>query len=266
LRDELIELTEDQKRILEELAHFQSEIEYIPSKFGLINGMGSNFDYQRGKLRFDSWLKRFTEWMLANIPGSESEVASLLHRYHDNNCRPSGSGYGTKSQMVNTVFVRPFINQIDSYREDIQSGHFEAVHKSNPNNTPQNKHYVSQSRIEEISKLKGKYDYSKLEWLLIELNKAYLNEMYYAVGCLIRAIIDHVPPVFGCKNFNEVANNYQGSKSFKDSMKSLNDQMRKVTDSYLHTQIRDKEVAPVEQQVEARSALDFLLSEIIRVA
>lgn len=267
LREELKEHTEDQKRILDELAEFLSEIEEIPSKFGIINGMGSNFDYQRGKLRFDSWLKRFTGWMLTNIPGSESDVKSLKCKYHDNNCRPSGSGYGTNSQMVNTVFVQPFTNTIHSIQEDILSGRFEAVHKSSPSNALQIKEYVSQSRIDELSNLNGKYDYSKLILLLIELNKAYKNQMYYSVGCLIRAIIDHIPPVFDCKNFNEVANNYKGSisTSFKESMKALNEQMRKVTDSYLHTQIREKEVAPVEQQVEARSALDFLLSEIIRV-
>lgn len=262
----MIELIEDHKRILEQLTYFQSEIEEIPSKFGLINGMGSNFDYQRGKLRFDSWLKRFTDWMLVNIPGSENKVSSLLHKYHDNNCMPVGSGYGTKNQMVNSVFVRPFVNQIESFREDIQSGHFQSVHKANPGITPVNKDYVAQSRIEEIRNLKGRYDYSKLIQLLTELNKAYENEMYYSVGCLIRAIIDHVPPIFGCKCFNEVANNYQGSKSFKESMKSLNENMRKITDSYLHTHIREKEVAPVKQQVEARSPLDFLLSEIVRVS
>ncbi len=260
------ELSEDHKRILEDLAHFQSEIEELPSKFGLIKGIGSNFDYQRGKLRFDSWLNRFTDWMLANIPGSESKVSSLLNNYHDNNCMPVGSGYGTKSQMVNTVFVRPFLNQIESFREDIQSGHFESVHKIAPVIAPNTKDYVAQSRILEIGNIQGNYDFSKLVWLLIELNKAYKNEMYYSVGCLLRAIIDHVPPVFNCINFNEVANNYQGSKSFKDAMKLLNEQMRKVSDSYLHTHIRNKEVAPVQQQVDAIIPLDLLLSEIIRIS
>jgi hypothetical protein len=126
--------------------------------------------------------------------------------------------------------------------------------------------YVSEIRIAQIRKLVGRFDYSKLVILLEELNSAYENKMYYSVGCLIRAVIDHIPPVFGCKNFSEVANNYSGTKSFKEAMRALNDQMRKVTDSYLHTQIREKEVAPVEQQVEARSSLDILLSEIVRVS
>ncbi|MFA0812655.1 hypothetical protein [Microbulbifer epialgicus] len=76
---------------------------------------------------------------------------------------------------------------------------------------------------------------------------------------------DHVPPIFGCRAFSEVANNYRGTRSFGESMKALDIQIRKITDSYLHTQIRKKEVVPVEQQVVARSSLDLLLSEIIRV-
>lgn len=121
--------SEEQNRLLEELAQFESGLEQLPSDFGLINGMGSSFDYQRGKLRFDSWLVRYTDWMLNNIPGSEQDVESLRHQYHNNNCNPVGSGYGTRSQMVNTVFIRPFTNRIDSLRQDIMAGHFESVYK-----------------------------------------------------------------------------------------------------------------------------------------
>lgn len=126
----MIEPTQEHKKILEELAEFESQLEEIPSKFGLSNGMGSNFDYQRGKLRFDSWLTRFTDWLQENVPGSEEEVARLKYKYDDNNCRPGGSGYGTKTQMVNTVFIRPFVNRFDSLREDILSGHFESVYQA----------------------------------------------------------------------------------------------------------------------------------------
>lgn len=179
---------------------------------------------------------------------------------------PVGSGYGTKNQMVNTVFIRPFINKINSLQEDILAGHFDSVHKPNAANKSLNNVYVSKSRISELGELKGRYDFSKLISLLNELNKAYEQEMYYSVGCIVRAVIDHIPPVFGCRSFNEISNNYSGTKSFKEAMKGLNEQMRKVTDSYLHTPIREKEVAPVEQQVEARSSLDLLLSEIIRIS
>jgi hypothetical protein len=148
--------------MLEELTQFESQIEELPAKFGLINGMGRNFDYQRGKLRFDSWLTRYTDWMLNNIPGSENDVASLKSQYHDNNFRPSGSGYGTKSQMVNTVFVRPFTNRIDSLREDILLGHFESVHKIDPKSSPISKEYVAQrwarSEAKSVDITKHKFD------------------------------------------------------------------------------------------------------------
>lgn len=260
------DLKEKHKNILEELANFENQLDEIPSKFGIANGMGRNFDYPRGKLRFDSWLTRFTNWISNNLPGSEKDIAALRHQYHNDNCRPAGSGYGTKSQMVNTVFIKPFINRIDSLREDIISGHFEAIYTNQNREKPVNTLYVSVERINEIEKISDALDYNKLVMLLKELNSAYENKLYFSVGFLIRAIIDHVPPVFGCKSFAEIANNYQGTKSFKEAMKGLNDQIRKVTDSYLHTQIREKEVLPVEQQIEARSSIDLLLSEIIRVA
>ena len=135
---------------------------------------------------------------------------------------------------------------------------------SSKSKKPENENYIALSRIEEIGNLNSKFDFSKLKRILIELNTAYSNELYYATGCLIRMILDHVPPIFSCKNFNEVSNNYHGSKSFKDAMKGLNEQMRKISDSYLHTPIRKMETLPEKQQVEARNTLDLLLSEIIR--
>lgn len=136
---------------------------------------------------------------------------------------------------------------------------------SSQNETAAHENFISLYRIEEIQNLKSDFDFSKLVKILNELNKAYGNELYYATGCLIRVILDHVPPIFNCKNFNEVANNYQGAKSFKEAMKGLNEQMRKISDSYLHTPIRKKEALPSKQQVEARSSVDLLLSEIIRL-
>lgn len=38
---------------------------------------------------------------------------------------------------------------------------------------------------------------------------------------LPRAILDHVPPIFGFKSFAEVASNYGGEKSFRKAMERL---------------------------------------------
>lgn len=106
---------------------------------------------------------------------------------------------------------------------------------------------------------------SKLITLCNEINSGYNSGNYYSVLMLIRAILDHVPPIFDKSSFNEVANNY-GAKSFKDVMKHLNDSSRKIADSYLHQQIRKAESLPTETQVNYSQDLDFLLDEIIRIS
>ncbi len=83
---------------------------------------------------------------------------------------------------------------------------------------------------------------------------------------LVRAIVDHVPPIFGQKSFKEVANNYQGSSSFKKSMLHLDQSLRNVADAHLHTHIRQRESLPSQTQVYFAQDLDVLLAEILRLA
>jgi hypothetical protein len=77
--------------------------------------------------------------------------------------------------------------------------------------------------------------------------------------------VDHVPPVFGCKTFGEVASSYAGTRSFKEHMTILDKSLRKVADGYLHTQIRPKEAVPTPAQVDFRAAVGELLGEIVRI-
>jgi len=82
---------------------------------------------------------------------------------------------------------------------------------------------------------------------------------------LTRAIIDHVPPIFSFATFREVANQYAGSKSFKDSAKRLDESTRRIADAHLHGQIRQIEVLPNRTQVDEHATVDFILSEIVRI-
>jgi hypothetical protein len=82
---------------------------------------------------------------------------------------------------------------------------------------------------------------------------------------LTRALLDHIPPIFKCNKFSEVANNYGGSKSFKEAMKYLENSSRKIADHYLHCQIRKSESVPNVKQVDFSNDIDFLLAEIIRI-
>ncbi len=132
-------------------------------------------------------------------------------------------------------------------------------------NTEQNKEFVSVERIENLKQISSiTFDLSKLIRFCEEINISYNFSNYYSCILIIRAIIDHIPPIFNKPNFQEVANNY-GTKSFKDSMLHLDNSSRKIADSVLHTQIRKKEILVNKIQINFSNDLDLLLSEIIRV-
>lgn len=97
------------------------------------------------------------------------------------------------------------------------------------------KSYIHESRIAKLKSIKtNNFDLSRLIRYCEELNTAFSYECYLSSAMLVRTIIDHIPPIFIKNTFSEVANNH-GSKSFKDSMKNLDNSSRKIADSHLHT-------------------------------
>ncbi|MEZ5017274.1 MAG: hypothetical protein R2800_09505 [Flavipsychrobacter sp.] len=127
--------------------------------------------------------------------------------------------------------------------------------------------YIDPSRIENLLALKStEFDLSKLIRLCEELNLAFATESYLSMPMLTRAIMDHIPPIFGFKTFKELANSYgDGGKSFKDQMQHLENSSRKIADGYLHTPIRQSESLPTVTQVNFSNIIDSLLAEIVRV-
>ncbi len=126
--------------------------------------------------------------------------------------------------------------------------------------------YIDRSRLQELRNIPPvQFDLSRLIRILEELNVSYKNHSYISVITLTRALLDHVPPIFSLRTFSEVANNYTGSKSFKESLKHLEESSRKIADQYLHTQIRRKESLPNRTQVNFSNDIDVLLGEIVRI-
>lgn len=125
--------------------------------------------------------------------------------------------------------------------------------------------FVHLERINELQSVKNSnFDTLKLVRYCEELNIAFANKSFLSTAMLVRAIVDHTPPVFGKNTFAEVANNY-GSRSFKESMKNLENSSRKISDAHLHTHIQKKEVLPNSNQVDFSNDLDVLLGEIYRI-
>ena len=125
--------------------------------------------------------------------------------------------------------------------------------------------YVDLDRIRELRAISSpSFDLTKLIRLCEEINICYTSECYLATAMLVRALVDHVPPVFRYKTFVEVANNY-GGKSLKKSLQNLQNSSRNIADAHLHLSIRSKESLPNKTQVNFSNNLDVLLAEIVRV-
>ncbi|WP_286926205.1 hypothetical protein [Flavobacterium sp. UBA4197] len=126
--------------------------------------------------------------------------------------------------------------------------------------------YIDESRINSLNEIKNEseFDLSKLIRLCEELNFNYSNENYYSVAMLGRAIIDHIPPIFGDKSFNSTYdNNPDISRSVKKNFKHLGESMRSIGDGILHSHIRRSESLPTRNQINFSQDLDVLLGEIV---
>jgi len=125
--------------------------------------------------------------------------------------------------------------------------------------------YVDAMRITELKGISSaQFDLRKLIRLCEELNSAFASGSYFATAMLGRSIIDHVPPIFSAKTFSELANNYPGGRSIKESLQRLDVSSRKIADQHLHLQIRKAESLPSKTQVDFSNDLDVLLAEVAR--
>jgi hypothetical protein len=83
------------------------------------------------------------------------------------------------------------------------------------------------------------FDRSKLLRLIDELNDNYARGNGYAVHAVLRAILDHIPPLLGCASFPAAVNNYRWSRTDQAYMRKLLD-FKLQADDVLHRQISDK--------------------------
>lgn len=171
-----------------------------------------------------------------------------------------GANQDIRNALHNIKQIATELQASAATKEQVESG------GDKPTNKSTRQSYVDPSRIAELHTLTNpKWDAKRLTRLLEELNAVHAADCHMSTAMLVRAIVDHVPPVFGLKTFAEVASNYAGSKSFKGSMQHLQGSLRHIADSHLHVQIRKSEVLPTAPQVDFRSDVDVLIGEVIRV-
>jgi hypothetical protein len=79
----------------------------------------------------------------------------------------------------------------------------------------------------------------KLTRLVAELNDNYSRGNAYAAHALLRAVLDHIPPLLGCADFKAAANNYTWSRTDRGYARRLLDSKLQADDA-LHRQISDR--------------------------
>lgn len=106
------------------------------------------------------------------------------------------------------------------------------------------------------------FDTAKFVKFCEELNDCYIRGNYLSCLLLIRAVMNHVPPLFGAQTFSEVVS--QSGRSVKKILAPLEETARPLADFHNHMFIRRKEVLPARGQVEPyRTAFEMLISEVI---
>lgn len=125
--------------------------------------------------------------------------------------------------------------------------------------------YVHEERLAELRDLKShRYDFVKLVRICEEMNSCMQNSNFLALGALIRMLLDHIPPIFECNSFKELASNYKAGRSLKGTLQNLEGSSRNISDGILHQSIRKKEALPTLTQVNFSQDIDVLLSEVVR--
>lgn len=99
--------------------------------------------------------------------------------------------------------------------------------------------YIAPSIIDRLQAAQptAEYNLKKLISLLQELDDCYHLGHVYASHALLRAVLDHIPPVFEQKNYGAVVNNVPWSRTDRSYIKQL-DLFRVQADDVLHRQMR----------------------------
>lgn len=124
--------------------------------------------------------------------------------------------------------------------------------------------YLSDEVVKNLlnSAKKREYDTTKLEAIMSELNDAFERNKAQSSHALIRALLDHIAPLFGYDTFAHVANNYSWPESDKKRIRELNTLFRFDADDSLHTPISKRNTAVDMQSIGLiRRIINVILAE-----
>ncbi|MFF4349817.1 hypothetical protein [Streptomyces sp. NPDC001530] len=124
--------------------------------------------------------------------------------------------------------------------------------------------YVNEDLIKELEAKQGQTRLSpdKLLQLVRELNACFRDGHAYACHALVRAIIDHVPPILGCQSFEQAASSYKWTKTDKKYVQRLLE-FKVQADDVMHRQIRTSRGVITKHDLPNSGYINALLRECI---
>jgi hypothetical protein len=134
--------------------------------------------------------------------------------------------------------------------------------------------YINPARIDDLKTIKPiLYDTSKLVALCEELNFCYDKTYFYGVMMILRAIEDHVLPLFGDTNkyepeerFKKIMSDYHGgSEQFNQSVHDLITRARPISNAALHSEIGEREIRFTRGDTMFVAQLDDYLQEVAKL-
>jgi hypothetical protein len=122
---------------------------------------------------------------------------------------------------------------------------------------------INKATLDNLEHIRStQFDLTKLIGYCKEINSSFYHGNIVACLLLMRTVLNHVPPIFGCVTFAQVTAN--SGKSLRDSFEHLEQGVRKLADLYTHQPVRAKEIYPSRGQVEPfRAQFELLLHEIV---
>lgn len=127
---------------------------------------------------------------------------------------------------------------------------------------PQRDSYVDEQVIAALMAKSdaSRFDTGKLLALIKELNANHAAEYTYASHALLRAILDHIPPILDCADFKAVVNNYSWGRTDRDYIQQLL-RCKSQADDALHRPISGKPCVLRFSDLPASVCVNRLLQE-----
>lgn len=121
---------------------------------------------------------------------------------------------------------------------------------------------IQQFKDKQLQKKDG-FDYTKLIGLLEEINFNYNGQKPYATAVLIKALLNHIPPLLSFGDFKLLANNYKGRETIGKYLKKL-DIWRDMPDDVSHLPIDIVSTSIIMDYLPPPFQIDRLLRECLK--